>query len=197
MGCRVSTVLLRFEPSCLLTGRLWCPHWAFFRLWSKKRHHVLLLATSNQPSTVVEGKSASRYAASGTARALVSAQVSRARIARSAWSATRSIRRTRRGSSAHSCLSRPFSRSTNPRSRFHRAVPRGIRVCSRLAPIHLLAGEHSPVGQRHLAACRLASDPANVHSPCAHVGGLCLPALTAGVSRRGMTGWQSRSSKPT
>jgi hypothetical protein len=58
-----------------------------------------------------------RYAASGTARALASAQASRARIARSAWSATRSMRRTRRGSSAHSCLSRPFSRSTDPRSR--------------------------------------------------------------------------------
>ena len=27
-------------------------------------------------------------------------------------------------------------------SLFHRSEPRGMRVCSRLAPIHLLAGEH-------------------------------------------------------
>ena len=48
--------------------------------------------------------------------------------------------------------------------------------------------------QHRLAARWLASEPANVHSPCSHVGGLCLPALTAGVSRSGMTGWQSRCS---
>jgi hypothetical protein len=45
-----------------------------------------------------------------------------------------------------------------------------------------------------LAARWLTSEPANVHSPCSHVDGLCLPALTAGVSRSGMTGRQSRCS---
>src|SRR6266508_2546991 len=60
-----------------------------------------------------------------------------------------------------------------------------MRVCNRPAPTHLLDGEHSPVGQRHLAARRLASEPAKVHSPCSQVGGRCLPALTAGACRRG------------
>jgi hypothetical protein len=45
-----------------------------------------------------------------------------------------------------------------------------------------------------LAARRLASAPAKVHSPCWQTGGRCLPAFTAGVSRRGMTGWQPRCS---
>ena len=57
------------------------------------------------------------YAASSTARAASSATVSRARMVRSACSRTRSMRRTRSGDSPHSFLSRPFSRSTAPRSR--------------------------------------------------------------------------------
>lgn len=37
-------------------------------------------------------------------------------------------------------------------------------------------------------APRLASEPANAHSPCSQDGGLCLPALTAGVCHSGITG---------
>ena len=69
-----------------------------------------------------------------------------------------------------------------------RAVSRGISGWRRSALIHRLAGLHSPVGQRHLVAPRLESDPANRHSPCSHVGGLWSPRLTAGVSRSGMIG---------
>jgi hypothetical protein len=53
----------------------------------------------------------------------------------------------------------------------------------RVQPVALIqtdAGTHSPDGQRHLDAPRLASAQANVHSPCSQVGGLCFPALTAG-----------------
>jgi len=57
------------------------------------------------------------FAASGTTRARLSAQASLARIVESAWSRTRSIPRTRSGSSAHSFLSRPNSRSTEARPR--------------------------------------------------------------------------------
>jgi hypothetical protein len=54
----------------------------------------------------------------------------------------------------------------------------------RLDP-HTDAGSHSPDGQRHLAAPRLASDPANVHVPWSHDGGWSLPALTAGSRAAG------------
>jgi hypothetical protein len=67
-------------------------------------------------------------------------------------------------------------------------------VCNRLTPIHRLAEEHSPVEQRHLAARRLASAPAKVYSPWSQTGGLCLAALTEGVSRSGMAGWTPRAS---
>lgn len=60
-------------------------------------------------------------------------------------------------------------------------MPRRIGGCRRDAYTHTDAGAHSSVGQFHLDAPRLASDPANVHSPCSHDGGLSLPALTAGV----------------
>lgn len=70
----------------------------------------------------------------------------------------------------------------------------GDQGVQRPAPIHRLAEEHSAVRQHRLAARWLTSEPANVPSPCSHVGGLCLPALTAGVSPSGMTGWQSRCS---
>ncbi len=59
--------------------------------------------------------------------------------------------------------------------------------CSRSALIQTEAGLHSPVGQRHLLAPRLESDPAKRHSPCSHVGGLWSPRSTAGVLRSGMT----------
>jgi hypothetical protein len=78
-------------------------------------------------------------------RALSSATVSRARIERSAWSRTRSIRRTRSGSRAHSCFSRPNSRSTAPRwwySARNRLVPRGTSGWSRSALTHTDAGWH-------------------------------------------------------
>jgi hypothetical protein len=45
------------------------------------------------------------------------------------------------------------------------------RWCSRSALIQQLAGAHSPVEQRHLDACRLASEPAKAHSPCSQMGG--------------------------
>jgi hypothetical protein len=41
----------------------------------------------------------------------------------------------------------------------------------RLHLTHLLLGLHSPVGQRHLAACRLKSDPAKVQKPCSRLRG--------------------------
>jgi hypothetical protein len=50
-----------------------------------------------------------------------------------------------------------------------------MRVSRRLALIQRLAGLHSPVGQRHLAALRLKSAPANVHVPCSQVGGPGVP----------------------
>jgi hypothetical protein len=83
------------------------------------------------------------------------------------------------GSSAHSFLSRPFSRSTAPRWRysfFQRSEVRGIRVCSRLAVIHRLPGEQSAVGQRHLDACRLASAPqTSTRHARRRAGGACQP----------------------
>jgi hypothetical protein len=66
--------------------------------------------------------------------------------------------------------------------------------CSRSAAIHTDPGLHAPDGQRDLLAPRFASDPANVHSPCWHVGGRCFPARTAGVCRKLMTGRMSRPS---
>lgn len=39
-----------------------------------------------------------------------------------------------------------------------------------------------------IMAPRLASDPANVHTPCGHDGGLCFPLTTFTVSFNGMTG---------
>jgi hypothetical protein len=69
-----------------------------------------------------------------------------------------------------------------------------MSVCSCPALTHADAGAHSPVGQRHLDAPRLESEPANVHSPWSHCGGLCFPALTAGVFRSGITGRMSRPS---
>ena len=95
--------------------------------------------------------------AGGPIRTLASAVASRASIVRSAWSRTRSTRRTRGGSSAQSFLSRPNSHGAGRASCTGPSL--GIRVWSRLAPIHRLAGAHSPVGQRHLAARRLASAP--------------------------------------
>ena len=40
-----------------------------------------------------------------------------------------------------------------------------ISGCRRSALIHVEAGAHSPVGQRHLLAPRLRSDPAKVQTP--------------------------------
>ena len=57
------------------------------------------------------------YAASGTARALASARLRRASKVRSAWSATGSSPRTRRGASPYSCFKRPNSLSTADRPR--------------------------------------------------------------------------------
>ena len=74
---------------------------------------------------------------------------------------------------------------------------RGISGCSRDAFTHTDAGLHSPVGQRHFDAPRLASEPANVHSPWSHFGGAALPAFTAGVSRSGITGRMWRLSTPS
>jgi hypothetical protein len=81
-----------------------------------------------------------------------------ARIVRSAWSRTRSSPRTRSGSSAHSCLSRPNSRSTAPRERYsfaERSESRGISGCSLSALTHVDAGVHWSVGQRHWVALAL------------------------------------------
>lgn len=58
------------------------------------------------------------YAASGKARSAASRHASAERIVTSACSRTRSSPRTRSGSNAHSCLSRPNSRSTAPRLRY-------------------------------------------------------------------------------
>ena len=71
---------------------------------------------------------------------------------------------------------------------------RGTSKCSLDAFTHTDLGEHSPVGQRHLLAPRLASEPANVHSPCSHAGGLGLPAFTAGVLMSGIIGLMCRLS---
>lgn len=155
---------------------------------------------ASQPRLSCSFDPVARYAARGTARASLRATASRASTVRSTCSATRSIRRTRSGSMAHSCFSRPNSRSTAPRLRyrpFQRGVSRGMSVCRRSALIQTLAGEHSPEGQRYLAAPRLASEPAKVHVPCSHDGGAALPALTHGVSRRGATGRIPRASHPS
>jgi hypothetical protein len=54
----------------------------------------------------------------------------------------------------------------------HRFVSRGISGCSRDAFRQTEAGLHSPVGQRHFAAPRLKSAPANVQAPCSQVADL-------------------------
>ena len=64
-----------------------------------------------------------------------------------------------------------------------RFASRGTSGCRRDALIHLDFREHSPVGQRHLPAPRLESDPANVQRPCSHSGARWSPRLTAGVRR--------------
>jgi hypothetical protein len=103
------------------------------------------------------GQNVTAQAASGKARSALSRQASLARIVRSAWSWTRPMPRTRRGSSAHSCLRRPNSHSTAPRLRYrslNRLLSRGMSGCSLSARSHIEPGLHSPVGQRHLVARR-------------------------------------------
>lgn len=89
----------------------------------------------------------------------------RARMQRSAWSATGSCPRTRSGAEPWPFFSRPKPRSTAPRPRYssrQRFVSRGTRGWRRSALIQVEAGWHSAVGLRHLVALRLKSVPANV-----------------------------------
>jgi hypothetical protein len=88
----------------------------------------------------------------------------------------------------------PFDRAARPVERLPPQRPARDEGVQPTGPNPTCWPEHSPEGRRHLAAQRLASAPANVQVPCSQVAGLCLPALTAGVWRSGMTGWQSRSS---
>lgn len=60
---------------------------------------------------------------------------------------------------------------------------------------HTLAGRHFPMGHSHFDAPRLVSDPAKVHTPCGHDGGLSLPLATFTVSFSGMTGRMLRDSQ--
>lgn len=69
-------------------------------------------------------------------------------------------------------------------ARYQQVQPRALT--------HIDLGSHSPVGHRHLLAPRLASLPANVHSPCPQVGGLCLPSLTLLVLTSGIQQVQER-----
>jgi hypothetical protein len=72
------------------------------------------------------------------------------------------MRRTRKGSIDHSCLSRPNSRSTEPRwwySVLDRAVVRRTSGWRRSALTHSEAGWHSPVGQAPLRAAVLGVGP--------------------------------------
>jgi hypothetical protein len=55
-----------------------------------------------------------------------------------------------------------------------------------------LAGCAAPLGRLPLGVGSGKGLPS-----CSQTGGRCLPALTAGVSRRGMTGWQPRASNPS
>jgi hypothetical protein len=62
---------------------------------------------------------------------------------------------------------------------------------------HFDFGSHFPVGQRHFAAFRLKSAPANVHSPCWQRGVSFRDGFVCALSGRlsGMMGAQPRASK--
>lgn len=135
------------------------------------------------------------YVASGITRALVSAQTNRARMVRSACN--QPARSVGPAAAAAPLVLGPAVLPLECATQAVELLPqRGSRDqgVQRPAPIHRLAEEHSAVRQHPLGCPVVTSEPANVHSPCSHVGGLCLPALTAGVSRSGMTGRQSRCS---
>jgi hypothetical protein len=120
-GSLATVVLVRRDPFADVDALPWPKASAFAaglivlkngsRRRSRSRASLPRVTSARTSAAECATRSRRGWTAGGTSRALASAQASLAQIVRSAWSRTRSSRRTRSGDSAHSFLTRRDSGS--------------------------------------------------------------------------------------